>query len=54
MDDNMLEKLKAIKSEMKETRKRREAEEKKRRKAEEEAKNFETMMQAEGTKKIEN
>lgn len=50
----MLEKLKAIKSEMKETQKKREAEEKKRRKAEEEAKSFETMMKAEGTKKIEN
>jgi len=53
VDDNMLEKLKAIKSEMKETQKKREAEEKKRRKTEEEAKSFERMMQAEGTRKME-
>ncbi|BDY12350.1 hypothetical protein [Hydrogenimonas cancrithermarum] len=52
MDENVLNKLKSIKSEMSEAEKRRKAEEEKRRKAKEEAESFEKMMQAEGARKL--
>lgn|GEM_PF-3256672 len=48
MDENILNKLKSIKSEMSKAEKRRKADEEKKRKAKEEAESFERMMQAEG------
>jgi len=52
MDEKMIERLKAIKTEMAEAQKRREEEEKKKRKAKVEAESFEKTMRMEGTRKI--
>ncbi|GEM_PF-3389654 len=52
MDDSLKAKLSTIKKELSDAQKKREEEEKKRKKAKAEAKAFETIMQAEGTKRI--
>ena len=54
MDDSLKAKLVSIKKELSDAQKKREEEEKKRKKAEAEAKAFETMMQTEGTRRMEN